>query len=74
MAEKNLKKCSTFIVTRKMQIKMTQIFHLIAIRIAKINMPVTADIVEDMEKDKHSFTAGGTANWYKHFGNQSGSS
>jgi hypothetical protein len=27
---------------------------------------------EDMEKEKHSFIAGGIANWYRHFGNQSG--
>jgi hypothetical protein len=37
-------------------------------------MQVTADVGEDMEKEEHSSTAGGTANWYNHSGNQSGGS
>ena len=32
------------------------------------------DVGEDVEKDEHSFTAGGVANWYNHSGNQSGGS
>jgi hypothetical protein len=36
---------------------------------------VTADIGKDVEKEEHSFTAGGMAIWYNHSGNQfSGSS
>jgi hypothetical protein len=33
---------------------------------------VTTHIGEDVEKEEHSFIAGGIANWYKHSGNQSG--
>jgi hypothetical protein len=29
---------------------------------------------EDVEKEEHSFIACGIANWYNHFGNQSGGS
>ena len=33
-----------------------------------------ADAGEDVEKEEHSSIAGGTASWYNHSGNQSGSS
>jgi hypothetical protein len=36
MAKKHLKRCSTYLVNRKMQIKVTLKFHLIPIKIVKI--------------------------------------
>jgi hypothetical protein len=35
---------------------------------------VTADVGEDVEKEEHSFSVGGIASWYNHFGNHSVSS
>ena len=50
MAEKHLKKCSTSLDIREMQIEMALRFHLITDRMAKIKTQVTANAGEDVEK------------------------
>jgi hypothetical protein len=71
MAEKQLKKCSTSLVIRELQIKTTLGFHITPVRMAKIKS----------SGDSRCWCGCGErgtplhfwACWYNHFGNQSSS-
>ena len=66
MAEKNLKKCSTFLVHRELQIKTTLRFHSASVRKTEMKNSGDSRCWLDVEKVKHSSMAGGIANWYIH--------
>ena len=62
MANKHLKRCSTSLITREMQIKTTMKYHLTPVRMAVIKSLQTINAGEGVEKREPSYTIGGNAN------------
>jgi ribosomal protein L16/L10AE len=85
MVEKHLKKCSTSLAIREMQNNIIIIiiiifkkqnkkpalrFHLVPVKMSRINNIGTTRVGKGMEPGKYSFTAGGSSNLYSHCGRQ----
>ena len=68
MAIRHMKKCSSSLALREIQIKTTLRYHLTQVRKAKINKTGNNMFGGDVEKGEPSSTVGGNASWCSHFG------
>ena len=74
MANKHMKMCSTSLIIREMQIKTTMRYHFMPVRMSAIQKSTSKNAGEGVEKREPSYTVGGNANWYSHYGEQCGDS
>ena len=62
MANKHMKRCSTSLIIREMQIKTTMRYHFMPARMAAIQSLQAINAGQGMEKREPSYTVGGNAN------------
>ena len=61
MAKKHMKRCSTSLIVREMQIKTTVRYHLTLVRMAAIKKSQTINAGKSVEEREPSYTVGGNA-------------
>ena len=73
-AKRHMKRCSTSLIIREMQIKTTMRYHLTPVKMITIKNPQTLNAGEGVERRGPSYIIGGSVNWYSHYGEQYGGS
>ena len=59
LVEKHMKRCSTSLISREMQIKTAMMYHLIPVRMAIIKKSINIDAGEGVDKMEPSNTVDG---------------
>ena len=74
MTKRQMKRCSTLLIIKEMQIKTTMRYHLTPVRMANIKNLQTINAGEGVEKREPSYTVVRNVDWCSHYGKQYGGS